>query len=57
LYYEQIGPAACLDQFRADEIMRAARPHIEALLLPEPEGGVRVSAHLVGAAEARVADP
>lgn len=56
-YYEQIGSAPCLDQFGANEIMRAVRPHIEAPLLPEPEGGARVSAHLFGPSEARVADP
>lgn len=54
-YYDLLGAAARLDEARANEIVRAARPSAEALLKPRPdiEGGLRVSARLVQPATAR----
>ncbi|MCC7370680.1 MAG: hypothetical protein IT306_19830 [Chloroflexi bacterium] len=54
-FYDLLGAAARLDETRAQEIVRAARPHTEALLRPGPEtaGGVQVTARLAAPATAR----
>jgi hypothetical protein len=51
--YDLIRTVARLNEARASEIVRAARPHAEALLRPAPEADLHVLARLVRPAEAR----
>ena len=51
--YDRIRANTRLDEARANEIVRAAYPHVAPLLAPGPDGGVQVTAHLVPAAEQR----
>ena len=48
-FYDLLGADTRLDEARANEIVRAARPHTETLLQAGPEiaGGVQVTARLV----------
>lgn len=51
--YDQLRTATRLDEATADAVVRAARPHAEAVLRSAPEHGLQVSARLVPPAEAR----